>query len=63
MDYRDLYLERSRALYELEVTSDLGDAMVQLSEAQLFKAQTFFELAVAWAKLDSLLGSSMNYYD
>ncbi len=63
MDYRDLYLERSRALYELEVTSDLGDAMVELSQAQLFKAQTFFELAVSWAKLDSLLGNLMNYYE
>ncbi|MCW8930733.1 MAG: TolC family protein [Gammaproteobacteria bacterium] len=63
LEYRDLYLERSRALYELEVTSDLGDAMVELSQAQLFKAQTFFELAVAWAKLDSLTGSLMNYYE
>lgn len=63
MNYRDLYLDRSRALYELEVTSDLGDAMVELSQAQLFKAQTVFELAVAWAKLDSLLGNEMNYYD
>lgn len=63
MEYRDLYLERSRALYELEVTSDLGDAMVELSQAQLFKAQTFFELAIAWAKLDSLLGDMMNYYE
>ncbi len=63
MDYRDLYLDRSRALYELEVTSDLGNAMAELSQAQLFKAQTFFELAVSWAKLDSLLGQSMNYYE
>jgi outer membrane protein TolC len=62
MGYRDLYLDRSRALYELEVTSDLGDAMVELSQAQLFKAQTFFELAVSWAKLDSLLGNDMDYY-
>ncbi len=62
LDYRDLYLERSRALYELEVTSDLGDAMVELTQAQLFKAQTLFELAVSWAKLDSLLGSQMNYF-
>jgi len=62
MDFRDLYLERSRALYELEVTSDLGDAMVELTQAQLFKMQTIFELAVTWAKLDSLLGNSMNYY-
>ncbi len=63
IDYRDLYLERSRALYELEVTSDLGDAMVELTQAQLYKAQTFFDLAVSWAKLDSLLGEEMNYYD
>lgn len=63
IEYRDLYLDRSRALYELEVTSDLGDAMVKLSDAQLYKAQTVFELAIAWAKLDALTGSPMNYYD
>ncbi len=62
IDYRDLYLDRSRALYELEVTSDLGDAMVKLSDAQLFKAQTVFELAINWAKLDVLVGNPMNYY-
>ncbi len=63
MDFRDRYLERSRALYELEVTSDLGDAMVELSQAQLFKAQTVFELAISWAKLDALLGNVINYYE
>lgn len=63
LDYRDLYLERSRALYELEVTSDLGDAMVKLTNAQLFKAQTQFELAISWAKLDALLGNPLNYYE
>lgn len=63
IDYRDLYLERSRALYELEVTSDLGDAMVELTQAQLFKAQTVFQLAISWAKLDSLLGKLVNYYE
>jgi len=63
IEYRDLYLERSRALYELEVTSDLGDAMVELTRAQLFKTQTVFELAVSWAKLDSLLGNLTTYYE
>ncbi|RKZ95117.1 MAG: hypothetical protein DRQ43_05890 [Gammaproteobacteria bacterium] len=63
MEYRDLYLERSRALYELEVTSDLGDAMVELTRAQLFKTQTVFELAVSWARLDSLLGNLTTYYE
>ncbi|MDX1353474.1 MAG: TolC family protein, partial [Thiomicrorhabdus sp.] len=32
-DYADLYLDYSRALYENESTTDLGDAMVRLSEA------------------------------
>ena len=62
LDYRELYLDKSRALYELEVTSDIGDAMVELTQAQLFKMQTVFDLAIAWAKLDSLLGNSMNYF-
>lgn len=63
LDYRELYLDKSRALYELEVTSDIGDAMVELTQAQLFKMQTVFDLAIAWAKLDSLLGNSMRYYE
>ena len=62
LDYRELYLDKSRALYELEVTSDIGDAMVELTQAQLFKMKTVFDLAIAWAKLDSLLGNSMHYY-
>ncbi|MCU7837234.1 MAG: TolC family protein [gamma proteobacterium symbiont of Taylorina sp.] len=61
LDHRELYLDRSRALYELEVTSDLGDAMVELTQAQLFNMQTVFDLAIAWAKLDALLGNPMNY--
>jgi len=62
LDYRGLYLDRSRALYELEVTSDLGDAMVELTQAQLFKIQSVFDLAIAWAKMDALLGNPMSYY-
>ncbi|MFW5452284.1 TolC family protein [Thioalkalivibrio sulfidiphilus] len=55
-DYRDLYLDRSRALYELEVATDLGDAMTQQSAAMLFTAQTEFELALAWERLALLTG-------
>lgn len=56
--YRDLYLDRSRALYEMEVTADLGDAMVRTSEARLRVAQTEYELALTWARLDALLGGA-----
>lgn len=55
-DYRELYLDRSRADYELEFKADLGDAMVRLSEAQLAVAQTDYQLALAWEKLEALSG-------
>jgi outer membrane protein TolC len=55
-DYRELYLDRSRANYELEFTADLGDAMVRLSEAQLALAQTDYQMALAWERLDTLVG-------
>jgi len=55
-DYRELYLDRSRALYELEVNADLGDAMVRLTEAELAEVDTEFQTALAWARLDALTG-------
>ena len=58
MDYRDLYLDRSRALYEQEVRADLGDAMVQISAARLRQVQTEFRLAMTWAELDAMTGST-----
>lgn len=56
-DYRDLYLDRSRARYELDLETSLGDAMAQSSAARLFAAETRYRLALAWARLDALTGS------
>ena len=56
LDYRDLYLDRSRALYELEARADLGDAMSQWSDAQLEQARALHDLAMAFARLDALTG-------
>jgi outer membrane protein TolC len=56
-EYRDLYLDRSRALYEYEVTTDLGDAMVKQTEARLLTLRTEFELALTWGLIDVLLGN------
>lgn len=55
-DYRDLYLDRSRARYELDIKTDLGDAMAQQTAARLFAAQTEFSLALAWGRLAALVG-------
>ena len=54
--HRDLYLDRSRAIYEMEVKTDLGDAMVRLSEAQLADARNRFARALAWERLKVLTG-------
>lgn len=56
--YRELYLDRARAIYEMEVKTDLGDAMVELTEAQLESARTEFKIALGWARLEALTGQS-----
>lgn len=54
--FRDLYLDRARAIYEMEVQTNLGDAMVRLTEAQWLAARADFELALALARIDALTG-------
>ncbi len=54
--FRDLYLDRSRALYEMEVRTDLGDALTRLTEAQWLAAAADYELVLTWAKIDALTG-------
>lgn len=59
LDYRELYLDRSRANYEMEVTADLGDAMVRLSDAQLAMIRNDFDTALAWEQLLALSGADL----
>jgi len=51
MNYRELKLDRSRALYEMEVKTDLGDAMVGISEIRYKQAKADFDLALTWMEL------------
>ena len=60
MNFTELSLDKSRALYELEVTSDLGHSMVRFSEAERKVVQTNFDIALAWAQLDALSGKLLN---
>ena len=60
MNFTELSLDKSRALYELEVTSDLGYSMVRFSEAERKVVQTSFDIALAWAQLDALSGTLLN---
>ncbi len=60
MDFTELSLDQNRALYELEVQSDLGYSMVRFSEAERNVVQMNMELALAWAQLDALSGSLLS---
>ncbi len=55
-DYRDMYLDKSRAEYELEFKTNLGDAMVQFSTSRMKGYQARFALEMAWRKLEKLVG-------
>ncbi|OBS09638.1 TolC family protein [Acidihalobacter prosperus] len=57
-DYRDLYLDRSRALYDLQLKTDLGDAMVQQSATRSRLMANRFERALAWETLATLTGDT-----
>ncbi|MBI3562579.1 MAG: TolC family protein [Gammaproteobacteria bacterium] len=54
--FRELNLDRSRALYEMEVNADLGDAMVLITDAQYQSAQTDYKMLLDWLRLDILTG-------
>jgi outer membrane protein TolC len=59
MDYRELYLDRSRALYEMEVSTDLGDAMIVSSQARQRQADLEYRLLLNWARLNALRGQPL----
>jgi outer membrane protein TolC len=58
--YRDLQLERSRGLYELELKSNLGTSMVETSDAKLRARRNEYQLALSFARLESLLGKPLS---
>lgn len=59
-NYRELYLDRSRALYEMEVKADIGDAMVRVSEAERNLREIQFDISLAWARLEALVGQKLD---
>lgn len=55
--YRDLALEKSRGLYELELKANIGTAMADVMQANLRSKQVQYDLALAWERLRALLGT------
>lgn len=58
-DYADLYLDYSRALYENESATDLGDSMVRLSQANYDLVAWQFKQALLWSQVDYLMGKKV----
>jgi outer membrane protein TolC len=55
-DFRDLYLDRSRTLYELDMQTDLGDSMSQIADIQWQRAQNRYAMLMLQARLKALAG-------
>ncbi|MDD5241373.1 MAG: TolC family protein [Sulfuricella sp.] len=60
VEYRDLALEKARGQYEMELKANLGDYMAATMAAKLRERTTEYRLALAFAKLEALLGSPLN---
>ncbi len=60
VDYREMYLDRSRTLYEQEMTTDLGDAMVRTSEAEHAYLTAAYSVLLGWEKLAALAGTTVD---
>lgn len=58
-EYRQLYLDRSRNLYEMEVRADLGDSQARQAEAEWELKKVEYQRAVTWAKLDAMRGRQL----
>jgi outer membrane protein TolC len=55
-DFRDLYLDRSRTLYELDMATDLGDSMSQIADLLLQRAKNDFQIQLTHARIKALTG-------
>jgi len=60
VDYRFMQLERSRGLYELELTSNLGTSMAGTAEANMRARQIEYQLALSFARLEALVGKPLS---
>ena len=57
-ELRELNLDKSRALYEMEVATDLGNSMVAISEIRYLRAKNEYALALLWMQLRLLAGET-----
>ena len=59
VEHRDLVLERSRGLYEMELKSNLGTSMTDTVEANLRARRNEYQLALDFSRLEAMLGKPL----
>jgi len=59
VEHRDLVLERSRGLYEMELKSNLGTSMTDTVEANLRARRNEYQLALSFARMEAMLGKPL----
>ncbi len=59
VEHRDLVLERSRGLYEMELKSNLGTSMTDTVEANLRARRNEYLLALGFSRLEAMLGKPL----
>ncbi|MBT2988911.1 MAG: TolC family protein [Candidatus Thiodiazotropha sp. (ex Ctena orbiculata)] len=62
-DFRDLYLDRSRTLYDLDMATDLGDSMSQIADIQMQRARNDFQIQLTHARIKALTGELLTAPD
>jgi outer membrane protein TolC len=55
-EYRDLFLDRSRTLYELDMAADLGDSMSKIADIQMQRAKNLYQIQLTLARIKALTG-------
>lgn len=54
-----LALEKSRAIYELEIQTSLGSSMAEYTEAEWLSAKNNFDIVTTWTQIDMLTGQKL----
>ncbi|NOX43702.1 MAG: TolC family protein [Gammaproteobacteria bacterium] len=57
--FRELSLDKRRALYEMEVQTNMSDALVRTTEALWLSKKIEFDIALTWAQINVLLAKPL----
>jgi hypothetical protein len=57
LDYRERALDKSRLLYEMEVSAQIGQAQADMAKSLWLDAQAKFQRVLIWEQIDAVLGT------